>query len=186
VSAPQSGGGSAALLRIVIDLCLLRRGPQDLPYSPALTQGLLLLGLGVDLLVLRWLDEDSDLLLQIGCSLALLLALPWLLLSLRQRRERYVQTLAAFAATGIVFSLLYLPLALKSAELPRPVAGETLSGEQALVAWGTLLVIGWKLAINGSIWRHALDWPRAAGVLLAVGLFLFELGLIRSLLTESG
>ena len=36
-----------ALLSVLIGLCLLRRGPQDLPYSPALTRNLVLLGFAV-------------------------------------------------------------------------------------------------------------------------------------------
>ena len=180
MSAPREGS-FGTLLRLMLELCLLRRGPQDLPHSPALAQGLVLLGVGVDLLLLRWLDEGDDPLLQIACSLGLLLVLPWILLALRQRTERYVQTLSAFAGTGILFSLVYVPIALKSAALPPPVAGQAPSGEQLLIAWAALLVVGWKLAINGHIWRHALDWPRAAGLLLAVGLFLAEVGLMRSL-----
>jgi hypothetical protein len=181
VSAPRAGRGAASLLRLLLDLCLLRRGPQDLPYSIALTRGLVLLGVGVDLLLARWVEAGDAGFARIALSLVLLLALPWFVLGLRGHRARYAQTLAAFAGTGVIFTLAFLPVAIRAAGLPAPDLDVEPTREQLAIGWITLVLVGWKLAINGNIWRHALDWPRAGGVLLAVGLFVFEIGLMRML-----
>jgi hypothetical protein len=180
VSTPHAASGLVSLLRLLIDLRLLRRGPQDLPYSPALTRGLVLLGIGADLLLVRWVDAGDDGLMRLVFSVLLLLALPWIVLGLRDRRARYLQTLAAFAGTGVLFTLAFLPVALQAASLPSPDPDAPPTREQLVVGWSTLALIGWKLAINGNIWRHALDWPRAGGILFAVGLFVLEVLVLRA------
>lgn len=169
------------LLRLLLQLCLFRLAPQDLPYSPRLAQGLVLLGVGVNLLFVRLLDAGDGAPARIALSLALLLGLPWLLLSLRRRLPRYVQTLTAFAGSGLLFLLVLLPLAQPIANLPPPTPGVAPSATQALISLLSLALLVWKIAINAHIWRHALDWPRGGAVLLAVGLFLFELALVRML-----
>lgn len=181
MTAPRPSDGMKYLLRLLLDLCLLRRGPQDLPYSIATTRGLVLLSVGADLLFVSMVDAGNDGLARIALSLALLMALPWLLLGTRRLQARYAQTLAAFAGTGVLFTLAFLPIAIKAAGLPVPDLDVPPTREQLTIGWLTLGLVGWKLAINGNIWKHALDWPRAGGLLLAVGLFLLEVGLMRAL-----
>lgn len=183
---PDPGrGGSGALLRLILDLCLLRRGPQDIPHSHALLNGLLLVAVGIDLLVLRLVGGGESGLLRIAVSLALTLAVPRIVLGLRGFPERYVQTLTALVAVGIVFTLVTLPLALQVADMPPPEFGQTPPRAQLLVGWAMLALLGALLAINGHIWRHALEWPRAAGLLLAAGLFIGELLVLHALFAPS-
>lgn len=171
----------SSLLRQLWRLCLLRIGPQDLPYSPALTRGLVMLGVGVDLIFITLVDASKHDGARLLLSLALLLGLPWAMLHTRKLQARYAQTLAAFAGTGIVFTLLFLPLAIQATGLPPPDLEQPPTREQLIVGWLSLGLFSWKLAINGHIWKHALDWPRAGGLLLALGVFLLELGLLRAL-----
>lgn len=170
-----------SILRQLWRICLLRAGPQDLPFSPALTRGLVVLGVGADLVFVSLLEAAQHDLARVGLSLALLLVLPWLLLASRGMQARYAQTLAAFAGTGVLFTLAFLPLALQAVDLPRPDPNVTPTREQLVVGWLSIGLFVWKLALNGHIWKHALDWPRAGGVLLALGIFLLELGLMRAL-----
>lgn len=181
MTAPRTSGDVKPLLRVLLDLCLLRAGPQDLPYSIGVTRGLVLLGVGADLLFVSMLESADNSLLRIVLSLLLMLGLPWLLLSSRRLQARYAQTLAAFAGTGVLFTLAFLPVAIQASQLPTPDLEATPTREQLMVGWITLGLVGWKLAINGNIWKHALDWPRAGGLLLAVGVFLLEIGLMRAL-----
>lgn len=172
------------LLKQLVEICLLRRGPQDLPYSIPLTRGLVAVGVGLDLIYAALLDLPQPL-PRILLSLALLLALPWLLLNLRQRRERYVQTLAALAGTSLLFTVVFLPLALFAAGLPPIVPDVAPTPGQLLFGWLTLGLVGWKLAVNGHILRQALDWPYLSALLLAFALFLLEIGLDRMLFGPS-
>jgi hypothetical protein len=169
------------LFRLLLQLCLFRLAPQDLPYSPRLAQGLVLLGVGINLLFVRMLDAGAGAAGRIALSLALLLGLPWLLLSLRRRLPRYTQTLTALAGSGVLFLLALLPLAQPIASLPPPSATSVPSTAHVVISLLSLLLLLWKLAINAHIWRHALDWPRGGAIVLTLGLFLFELALVRTL-----
>jgi hypothetical protein len=168
-----------ALVRLLVDICLLRRGPQDLPYSQELARGMVLAFAGVKLGSALWLDIPDPFLRSL-LSLALLLALPWMLLAIRGHRPRYLQTLTAFAGTGLLFSLLFLPVVWLAADLPPVAPDVTPEPAQLAVGWLTLALLGWKLVINGHILRHALDWPRIPALLLALALFLIEFGVSRT------
>src|SRR5687768_10500973 len=114
-------------------------------------------------------------------SLIIALLLPWVLLRSRGLGARYVQTLTALVGTGVLFTLAYLPVAWLASDLPVPDPAATPTQKQLIVAWLTLALVGWKLAINGHVWRHAMGWPLAAGLALAVGIFMLEIGLLRLL-----
>lgn len=169
------------LLRLLLQLCLFRLAPQDLPYSPRLAQGLVLLGAGLSLLFVRLRDTDDGGPGRITLSLLLLLGLPWLLLRLRQRLPRYTQTLTAFAGTGVLFMLVLLPLVQPLARLPPPAPGSIPTASHVMVWLLSMGLLAWKIAINAHIWRHALDWPRGGAVLLAIGLLVLELAVAQAL-----
>ncbi|MGY6518831.1 MAG: hypothetical protein ACXIUZ_08955 [Lysobacteraceae bacterium] len=159
----------------VRDLCLFRIGPQDLPYSlpdARLLSALLMLLAGVGLAGHG--VAVVDMLPRLLLALAFLLLPAWLLLRLRGRPERYVQTLTAIAGVGVLYNLLVLPLAmLVQGADPRssPVAG--------LLAWLVIALTFWRIAVSGHIWRHALDIPFAFGALLASVLFMAQILLVR-------
>lgn len=142
-------------------------------------RGLLLLQAGCGLFYLRLVDAGQHGSLQLMLSLVLAVALPWAMLRARGRDARYVQTLTALVGTWVLATLAYLPIAYFAKDLPLPQPGLPPTRMQALVAWATLILAAWKLAINGQIWRHALDWPMGGGIAVAVGVFLLELGLLR-------
>jgi hypothetical protein len=168
-----------ALLRLLVDICLLRRGPQDIPCSPELARGLVLGFAALKIGTALMLDIPEPFLRTL-LSLALLLALPWVLLAIRGHRPRYLQTLTAFAGTGLLFSLLFLPFFLLAASTPPMQAGATPEPAQLALGWLSLALLGWKLVINGHILRHALDWPNIPALLLALALFLIEFGVFRT------
>lgn len=173
---PERPPAPASLLSLLVGLCLLRVGPQDLPYSPRLSYLLVALAalLGAGYAAAVGIDGSAPRLL---LSLLFLLLLPWLLLGWRQRRPRYPQTLAALAGSDALFTTLFLPVALL-AQSAGPVAPQAeLAPAQVALGWLVLALFGWKLLVNGHILRHALDLPQAIGVMLALGWFAIEFGL---------
>lgn len=172
----------AAVLRQLWQLCLLRIGPQNLPYSPALTRALVIGALAAGLLNAAAVDAllPSLLVRRIVLTLAFVAGVPWLLLRLRGLGNRLAQTVAAVAGSSLLYALAFLPLSLLLADA---VAGEV-SPLLALAGWIGLLLTGWKLAVNAHIWRHALGIPFAAALLLSAGLLVLQVGLARFL--ESG
>jgi hypothetical protein len=149
-----------ALLLLFVDLCRLRGGPQDLPYSRFLllltTAGYAAVGLGV-----ATLDQAPGLaLLSAAVDTGLLLGLGWLGLWVRERKPRAVQTLTALTGTGTLFGLLGWPLI---AWMQRYGAAVPLAPSLLLLA-----LIVWNISVIGNILRHALDLPLWLGAGVAL------------------
>ena len=170
-----------ALLRQVFDLLRLRAGPQDLPYSKPLLYRVAALSLGVDLVAASVLDGGGVSMPRFVAATLATFVLPWLLLSWRGHAPRYAQTMLALLATGIVFSLLFLPMAMWALSQGLLTPGATPTSTQALFAWLILALVVWKITVTAGIWRHALEWPMLGGVAAALGLFLLEFAFDRLL-----
>jgi hypothetical protein len=163
----------SALLHLLRDLLLLRRGPQDIPYSPVLL-GLLCVGVVlVDHALAAALVEGGAPTPRVLFSLAVLVGLPALALAMANLSARWVQTACALAATGIVFSVLALPVVLGVGRLPADPADVT--NTQFVFGLLSMALLGWQVAVKGNIFRHALGVPLRAGVLLAIAFFAIEL-----------
>ena len=157
---------AADLKALVIDLCLLRRGPEDMPYSTALLGLLIGVGVLLDVATGALLGETSDVLPRSLVSTGLVLALCWTALALRGLGNRYLQTASALLACSIVFSLLILPFAWLSGPAPSPPA--QLTPTQVLLGWAMLAIVVWNLVVNAHILRRALDAPFVLGFALAL------------------
>jgi hypothetical protein len=161
-----------ALIEAIRDVCLLRRGPQDLPYSPALLHALAALSFVISLAVASRLAEVGALLLPLAVALGALIGLPYLALKLAGREARFVQTAIALLGCDVLFTLLYVPVAFGIGELPEQ--GQQMTGVQRLLALLSLGLIAWQLAVRGHILRHALELPMRVGLLVAVVFFAIE------------
>ena len=148
-----------ALLALVGDLLLLRRGPQDVPYSPTLLLLALLPYALLSSVLAGFALPAGHALLYGPAEAALLTALVYAALLLRRRLARYVQTLTALLLTGVAFNAVSVPLT----ALARPQNGLGLI---------ILLLVGWSFAVSVHILRHALDIPVPGSVLVNIGFFL--------------
>jgi hypothetical protein len=144
----------AELAGLVRDLCLLRRGPEDMPYAPAL----LMLSIAASMLLdvtTGALFGGSDVLARSVVSTALVLALSWAALKVRRLGNRYVQTASALVACGLVFSLLALPLGWLAH--PMPASATALTPGQVLLGWAVLALFVWNLSVFAHILRRAIE-----------------------------
>lgn len=165
------------LLPVLFDLCLLKRGPQDLPHWPALTVAALLAAVALEAYSASVLGSTALLPASMLLSAIFALVAPWAILRVRRVEARYWQTLFALIATGLLFSLLALPLLVALG----PLDPENLPTLTPVVGWGIVLLAVWRLVVSGHIWRHALDVPLPVGVLIALGTFMAELVIQRAL-----
>ncbi|MBC7162359.1 MAG: hypothetical protein H5U26_09645 [Immundisolibacter sp.] len=162
-----------ALAELVGDLLRLRRGPQDVPYSPTL---LLLALIPYALLgstLAAFAMPASRALLYGPTEAALLAVLVYVSVAVRRRPARYVQTLTALLLVGVVFNALSLPLT----ALARPENGLGLL---------ILALVAWSFAVSVHILRLALDLPVPGSVLVNLGFFFaayFGLGYLFGLLS---
>ena len=169
---------------LVRDLCHLRRGPDEMPYSPALFGLLIGASVLIDVATGSFLGGANDVLPRSLVSTGLVLALCWIALRIRRLGNRYVQTASALVACSIVFSLLILPLAWLAG--PPPAAPEALSPLQTLLWWAMLAIIIWNLAVNAHVVRRALDAPFALGFALAFAWALADWALGHALFDAAG
>jgi hypothetical protein len=153
-------------LRLLIDICLFRAKPQDLPTSRQLLAMTVAAGVLVDVLSLpdgrldpgRWLF----ILLQAG----LFAAGVWLVLRSRGMTTRWTQTATALFAANAFFSLLLLPLMPALVEMMQ-------AGPQAVPNWQAyvmLAVSGWFLAVMARVLREALETSMGLSLIITLAL----------------
>jgi len=181
VRSPETGAGPPAarrrdddmnrhespLVRLAIlvrDICQLRRGPEEIPYSTRLLVVLIGASLAIDVLSERVLG-GHDALARSLVSTTLVLALCWIALAARGLVNRYVQTASALVACGIVFSLLVLPLAMLAGPMP---GDASLTPLQTLLVWAMFAIFVWSVLVDAHVIRRALDAPFGLGVALAL------------------
>lgn len=146
-------------VRLVADLCRLRRGPQDLPYSTSLLALLIVAVTVLDVLIGSLLGDAGDAFAHSLLSTVVVLGLAWLELALRGRRERYVQTASALAAGGLAISLAQLPIAWLLEPAPGADAANAaaLDPLQMALRWLVLATLVWQVLVNANILRHAIE-----------------------------
>ena len=152
-----------AIIHFFIDLCLLRRAPQDLPASPVIfalvvaasTFGSMLLAFSAGEKAVIGLLQG---LLDIGFTLALLYAI----LRLVDKPARVLQTATALIGVDTLIGLVaLLPLSLAAS------ADET-SGLLVLAGFLFLGLVVWGVLATAHILRHAFEIRLMQGVFLAI------------------
>ena len=166
------------LIRAWFDLCLFRRGPQDLPASG------FLLGLSLACYVLVSLlvalpSSDINTAVQLAAlDVGMLTVFVSALLYLQSKTERVGQTLSAMAGSGSLMGLFALPLVLLvDPELPADQLSPLLTG-----SWLSLLI--WSLFVMAHIMRHALSTSFAIGLGAAVLYALVSMQIVATLFPQ--
>jgi hypothetical protein len=161
-----------ALLRSLIELCLLRRGPQDLPYSPPAVAvfAAILVAMQVGFASNEGMGTLA-LLARAVVTLVLLFGVTSALLRLRGLDNRRAQTLLALAGSGVIFSLAMMPVA----HALRPYLDDKSPPPQMLaLALAAVILFVWKLRVDASIWRQAMGIPVLSSYGLALSLMFGE------------
>lgn len=151
------------IIKLLFDICLFKKGPQDLPASVWLLRVLVIVDVCVSFLMLSIHTNWFNSVLQAIVGALLVLGFSWFMLYLTRKRGRFVQTAIAFLGSDALISFFALP----------GMASMTI-GAGALLAF--IITIGlmiWHWAITGHIIRSALE----QGWVFSLGLaFLYILG----------
>lgn len=146
------------LLKLFLDICLYRKGPQDLPASGFLLR-LTLAAYWVVGTLLQAPDSGwLPAMLQTAAELAMSLAVVAVLLYTVGRPQRFLQTATAWLGTDALVSLLGIP--------PLQLIADIGAGPIAALLW--LLLVGWHIAVMAHIVRHALSQSLPVGFVVAV------------------
>lgn len=149
----------------VLGLCLLRGGPQDLPYSPGLLIALLVASTLLDVLLGSGLAGDPNAFARSALSSLVILGLCWVALALRELRNRYLQTATAIVATSMAFTLVQGFVLLVGG---MPPATTPATAGQMLIAWLLFAVFLWQLVVIAHIVRHATEMRPGFALALVV------------------
>ena len=154
------------IFNIFFDICLLRAGPQDVPY----TRYLLFVLLGLHVLIgvlLGSLSYSIPTAIAYGfTNMLILVVLLRAVLMIGKRPERFNQTLSAVAGTDVIIGIIAWPI---SSWMITARDTDAAIGVPIML-W--LLLIIWSLTIIAHILRHALSIPWAAGFALAILYFI--------------
>ena len=149
------------ILKIILDICLLRGRAQDLPTSMNLVWLTATASVAVNALGMPERATDLAQLLFIASQAVMFGAVVWLLLRLRGFPARWTQTVTALYAVDAVFSLLLLPFLPALMEMIK-------QGPEAKPGWEAYVLLalsGWLLLIIARVLREATEWPLALAFL---------------------
>ena len=164
-------------IRIIIDLCLFRARPQDLPVSTALVWvtaavwaaiGTAAAQLGDASLTAReTVDEATSLLrnvADIASHIVLYAGVIWAALNLAGKRERFRQTATAQFGINAVFGLIMLPVTPALVELMR-------KGRDAQFGWEAYFAIAvglWSFVVMARIMQEAFEVTAGKAAMITI------------------
>ena len=150
------------VVRLYLQIALLRRGPQDLPASGLLLALTVCGYAAVNALVSSLLPPSAGWASQLAIDAAFTLAWYAALLRLAGRGERFLQTATAMFGLQAVLS----PLLIGSEWLMRRF-GQDSTWQLPIAVAGLALVI-WLIAATSHVVKAALDWSSASSVALVI------------------
>ena len=165
------------LVKLFWEICLLRKGPQDVPAAAALFWLLLVVGLFVDLFIAaNFVEFQSAVLLVVSNTLVLFGVVICLLLIFRYT-NRVTQTLTTLIGTGLLFSFIRIPLMFVFKAMP---------DHAGIFGFVEIFVLIWSLVVIAHILRHALtiEWLLAA--MLSFGYFMVSYQLANYFIPQAG
>lgn len=145
------------ILKLLFDICIFKKGPQDLPYSVWLFRILLAIYVIVRILMLKIHFDWINVFLQVITDIFLVTLFFWTMLYLARKAGRFYQVISAVLGTDALISFFALP-GMASME----------TGQGGLLVFLVMLaLIGWHWTITGHIIRHALGQGLSFGLGLA-------------------
>jgi hypothetical protein len=158
------------------DICRLRLGPQDLPYSNVFL-GLTLFLYTVINVALSLMQESvvKEAVLSSLADTGLLVVLTSSLLYFAQYSARITQTLTALAGTNSLLAILVIPVVFWLKHI---------KGNEGDISLPALLLLGlivWNFVISAHILRHALAVPFFVGFFLTVVIFFLSVSILSQL-----
>ncbi len=144
------------LFKLVFDICLLKKGPQDIPYSAGLFFLFLPIYIATSLVILMLSVDVISALMQTMVELLLTVFYCKFVLYLAAKRPRYQQTLCALIASDALISLVAVPF-----------MAALMWYESLLAFLCIILLMIWHWLVSGHIFRHALSQSFSFGLGIA-------------------
>jgi len=151
------------IIKLLFDICLFKKGPQDLPFSVWVWRLLVAGDVVVSFLMINIHTDRLNSLLQSVVSALLIVGFSWLMLYVDRKPERFYQTSGALLGTDALISFFALPA----------IASMAIGTGSLLVFAVTMVLMAWHWLVTGHIFRNALGqtWTFSLGLA-----FLYILG----------
>ena len=150
----------SAAIRLFIDICLLRKGPEDVPHSGFLLGLVLLLSVIVSVWVGAMINSMQ---IAVFSTIAeLFFTYVFVKLLLLNKAERFLQTFIALLGTLTLINISYVP-----AVYIYLLEG-TNENIQAIIGMLAVVLLIWKIAVCGHIFSKALPSPMVYGVAISI------------------
>jgi hypothetical protein len=150
------------LLKVFVNICLLRSGPQQLPASRFLLLLVLLAHLLTGLVFVLFTLALPQALLAALIGTVLLYAVVQGLLSAHRKPQRVSQTVTALAGCEVLLGALALPLTAWFYAVEEGSA-------RIVPSLLSLVIIVWSVVVTVHILRHALQVSQGIALLFALG-----------------
>ncbi len=145
------------LIKLLLDICLLKKAPQNLPYSINLLKILALINIAINFLLLTMSVYWFSALLKAAVGVLLIGGFSWISLFFSRKQSRFCQTTCALLGTDALLDLFALPA----------IATMAVNQGGLLVFLVMISVIIWHWVITGHIMRNALEQSFSFGLGLA-------------------
>jgi hypothetical protein len=135
------------IIKLLFDICLFRKGPQHLPYSPWLLRIMIVIYAIINFLMIHisvgWLYA----LFIVAAGILIAVGFSWTMLYFGRKLGRFYQTACALLGTDALISLFAVP----------GIASMSI-GHMTLLAFSVMIgLMIWHWAITSHIIRNALD-----------------------------
>jgi len=151
------------IIKLLFDICLFKKGPQNLPNSVWLLRILVVVDVGISFLMMNIRTDWLNSLLQAVVGVLLVVGFSWIMLYVARRLERFELTACALLGTDALISFFALP-----------GMASMMLGRGALLAFFVMIALMiWHWAVIGHIIRNALGQTLVFSLGLA---FLYILG----------
>jgi hypothetical protein len=173
-----------ALLARLIDIVLLRGGPENLPASPSLLVFVIAMNIVTGLAVVALTAGIAEF---PAMQLLVITFLPliWyqVAFSMAMKRERFVQTMIAYFGVNMLFTPLLTPLA--NALLPYMNPPDPNNPAPAALSLLCLLIVVWVCVVWVRVVRSAFEWPYLGAILFVVAEYLVTFSVFMALFGAS-
>ena len=162
------------IIKIFFDICLLRKGPEDLPVNGVLMLVLVVISLFVSV----WIG-----LIIYGKQVAISISIVELIFSiifvkilLRKNPERFMQTFSAMLGAVTIINIISLPILIP---LTYEELNQNIASLFGLLSFALLI---WVVVVCGSIFSRAISSGLRYGILISVGYALLSIIILQLLL----
>lgn len=142
-----------SLLKLFFDICIFKKGPQDIPSSKWLFRVLILTYASISFIILFIDNSFAKTFQQAVVGTVFILLASKVILIIANKSERYLQTTCALLATDSLISFFAIPA----------MATLILEGTD-LAFLSVLLLMLWHWLVTGHVFKHALQKPFTFGL----------------------